>query len=401
MLQSKDSSLIERAESTIKAIGDHFISAQSKKIRPVGRSYSMLIKAVKDIPSYSDVELVEKVQSLLDDVKKQEEMGNFHVTMNRHIFNAALNTLASRAESSPLAVDMIEKMISEDGAPLDQASYSISIKSILSSKAWIDKTEDMATSIENLLAKMEKVSLLPSQSTMTPILTALSKRGDVNEVLRLLSWMENMYQTRGWKSIRPNKIHFNTIISASSRSDLPSVACGDQAMRILDYMKDLYTTGNNIEAKPDLVTYNSVLNAIAKESSSNNSKQNKNDNDNHLRAESLLARMEAGSEGDDIIPDRVSYNTVLSSYMNSNMRSAAAEAQGFLQRMADHDIEPDLLSYTICINALAKSKMKGSAQKAEELLNIMEQAYAEGNTKLKPDMICYNSSEFLVFIFTF
>jgi hypothetical protein len=394
MLQSKDPSLIEKAELIIEALGEHYISSQSKKIRPIGRSYALLIDAWKECTFMTDDELVKKVQTLLETVTEQEEIGNSHVTMNRHIFNAALNTLASRSESSPLAVEMIENMISKVGAPLDQASFSISMKTILSSRAWLDKTEDMAASIENLLVKMEKQNLLPSQSTMTPILTALSREGNVNEVLRLLKWMEDMYQNRGWDIIRPNKIHFNTVISAISRTESPSTDCGNQAMRILDNMKDFYISGKNVDARPDLVTYNSVLNAIAKEASSNDSKRSRNDNDNHVRAEMLLSRMEEGSEGDHIAPDLVSYNTVLSAYMNSNSTTAATEAQELLQRMIEHDIDPDLLSYTMCINALAKSKLEGSAQKAEDLLDILEKAFAEGNTKLKPDMICYNSSKF-------
>ncbi len=394
MLQSNEHSLVDKADNIIETIGEHYIASRSNKIRPVGRSYALLLDALKERRSMADNELVQKVQYLLDKVVEQEENGNSQVAMNRQIFNAALNALSSRSQSSSAVVNKIEELVSKEGAPVDQASYSIGMKAILSSKAWLDDTEDMALSIENIFVNMEKQNLLPSQSTMTPILSALSREGNVGEVLRLLTWMEDMYQNHGWGFIRPNKFHFNTIISAISRVDSPSVDTGNEAMQILDKMKEFYESGRNIEARPDLVTYNSVLNAMAKEANSNDSKQNRNDNDNHERAERLLRRMEEGKEGDHIVPDLISYNTVLSAYMNSNSGTAATEAQNLLQRMVEHDIEPDLLSYTMCINALAKSKADGSGRKAEDLLNVMENAYADGNTSLKPDMICYNSSEY-------
>jgi len=391
MVQSKHRPLFDRADSIVEALEGHFIETKSKKFRPVGRSYALLLDALKDFTSINDQELVDKVQSLLGNAKKQEESGNNLVTVNRQIYNAALNTLASRSESSPEAAQMIEDMISIDGAPIDQASFSIAMKAILSSQGWIERTKDTAASIESLLLKMEAFNLLPSQKTMTPILNTLSKKGKVEEIMHLLDWMEDMYQSHGWNDIRPNRIHFNTMISAVSRTDSPSTKCGKQAIQMLEKMKDFHTSGKNEQAQPDLVTYNAVLNAIAKEANPNDSKRSHTDNDICERAEALLRRMEDGEEGEHIVPDLVSYNTVLSAFMHSLVADAATKAQDLLRRMTENDIEPDLLSYTICINTLAKSKLKGSAQKAEDLLRILEKAYAEGNKDLKPDMMCYNS----------
>ena len=394
MIQSNDESLFQKAETVISALEEHYIQSQSKKIRPVGRSYALLIDALQCNKSKSDDDLVKEVKNVLDRVENQEASGNSHVSMNRHIFNAALDALASRSESSAAIAEMIEDMITKDGAPIDQVSFSIAMKAILSSRAWLEKTENKAASIESLLVKMETFNLLPSQITMTPILGALSNEGNVDEVVHLLKWMEDMYQQRGWDHIRPNKIHFNTIINAISRSNISDR--GDKAMQILGSMKSFHASGDNEGAKPDLVTYNSVLNVIAKEGDSNDSKRGRNENNNFARAEALLTKMQDGLEGDDIAPDLVSYNTVLSSFMKSTSANAAIASQNLLQRMSDYDIEPDMLSYTMCINTLGKSRLTGSAQKAEDLLRVLEKEYAAGNTKLKPDMMCYNSSESVV-----
>jgi hypothetical protein len=389
MVQSKNRNLFDKALVVLKALEEHFIASKSKKMRPVGRSYALLLDAVKDIPSMDDDAVVEFVEKLLQKATEQEINGNNLVTMNRHIFNAALNTLCSRSDSSRLAADMIEKMISKKGFPMDQASFSIALKAILSSSRWLEKSSDIIGAVEPLLLKMEEKNLLPSQVTMTPLLDTLAKRGNPSEVLRVLNWMEDMYQSRGWKDIRPNKIHFNTMISALSKVD----DSGYKAMEMLDTMETLYRDGSNEQARPDVVTYNAVLNAIANDSRSTQSKRNWTESDIGKRAELLLSNMEDGAEGENIVPDLVSYNSVLSAYMNSNTKEAASRTQDLMQRMVEHDIEPDLLSYTICINTLAKSKLKGSAQKAEDLLRILEQAYAEGNTSLKPDVKCFNSGK--------
>jgi hypothetical protein len=389
MVHSKNRNLFDKALVVLKALEEHFIASKSKKMRPVGRSYALLLDAVKDIPSMDDDAVVEFVEKLLQKATEQEINGNNLVTMNRHIFNAALNTLCSRSDSSRLAADMIEKMISKKGFPMDQASFSIALKAILSSSRWLEKSSDIIGAVEPLLLKMEEKNLLPSQVTMTPLLDTLAKRGNPSEVLRVLNWMEDMYQSRGWKDIRPNKIHFNTMISALSKVD----DSGYKAMEMLDTMETLYRDGSNEQARPDVVTYNAVLNAIANDSRSTQSKRNWTESDIGKRAELLLSNMEDGAEGENIVPDLVSYNSVLSAYMNSNTKEAASRTQDLMQRMVEHDIEPDLLSYTICINTLAKSKLKGSAQKAEDLLRILEQAYAEGNTSLKPDVKCFNSGK--------
>lgn len=391
MAQSNQRYLFDKALLILNTLEEHFIESQSNKIRPVGRSYALLLDAARHHISLGNDEVVSFVENLMTNASRQEAWGNNLVTVNRHIFNAALNTLCCRAETSPRAAEVIERMISQDNAPLDQASFSICLKAILSSKGLQETSTDILTWFEPLLVKMEEHSYLPSQVTMTPLLDHLSKRGDLHEITRILNWMEDMYQRRGWEDIRPNRIHFNTLINAMSKSKNG----GRKAMEILNKMKAMFANGSNPSTRPDLVTYNAVLNAIAKEMMPSGNKRNQMISDKGERAESLLSQMEDGMEGDHIVPDIVSYNTVLSAHMNSHAIDAAEKVQAILQRMSDRDIEPDLLSYTACINTLAKSKMHGSAQKAEDLLRKLEEAFAAGNEDLKPDIKCYNSGEYL------
>jgi len=394
LAQSQNKQLYDRADHLVGIIEEYFLQTKSNNLYPIGRSYALLLDYLRNF-RLSDDEIIEKVQELLERASRQEDAGNKSVEVNHHIYNAALNTLASRADSSPSAVLLIQEMIEKEGAPLDHISFSLAIKSILSSKSWaemgsIDGTTGSTTSIvERLLLAMDQLKLKPSQKTMTPILDALSKRGKVDQILLLIDWMEDMYQSHGWSDIRPNKIHFNTFISALAKTN--AVDSGIQAMKILEKMKHLHRSGNNEEVQPDLVTCNAVLNAISKEGNPNDSKKSKSARDMCERAESLLQKMEEGGEGSHIVPDLVSYNSVLSAYMNDTSPDVATKVEELLHRMTQRDVAPDLLSYTICINTFARSKTSGSAQKAEDLLRVLEKSYAEGNEDLKPDMRCYNS----------
>jgi len=397
MTRSGEKSLINLADDIVHQLEQHYLKTKSKTIHPLGRSYALLLDSMKDA-DLDGHEIVHRVQDILNRVKIQENAGNKNVSINPHINNSALNTLTLHSQNNAIAYKAVQDIISESTSQLDHVSYSIAIKSILSSNKWfdvVDKTTGVTTAqaIENIFVQMKNRGLgNPNRKTMTPILHSLSKEGNSDEILHVLEWMEDMYQNWGWDNIRPNHYHFNTMISALARNlnDEKSIRSGYIAVQILDKMKELYNNGN-AEVRPDLVTYNAVLHVISKESGFQHTKKNQCGSDIGERAEGLLRRMEDGEEGEHISPDIFSYNAVLSAYMNCLAPDAASKAQTILQRMNEKDVQPDLLSYTICINTLAKSKAQGSAQNAEDLLRVLENAYADGCEELKPDVKCYNS----------
>ena len=211
--------------------------------------------------------------------------------------------------------------------------------------------------------------------------------------MHLLDWMESQFHEHGWNDVRPNCVHFNTLINAvgnqASTLRKGQYGSGIKAIEILDKMKKLYEEGGNDDVRPDIITYNAVLHAIAKE------RTDKKGEDTGVRAEVFLQRLEQGKEGDNIFPDIVSYNTVLSAHMNSGAPDSATKMQNILDRMISFNIEPDKRSYTMCIHALSQSSKEDSAQKAEDFLNYMEESYAAGQKHLKPDLKCYNCGKFL------
>jgi hypothetical protein len=386
MAQSTNFDLYERSNELVKNMEENFNSKKSN-LRPIGRTYSILLDSLYDLHVRDENGIVDRVKDIMQRVDAQQQHGNHDVKMNKHIYNAALNTLSAHTEASHDAFHMVQDMISKEGAPLDHISFSIAIKAILSSPFVLDSSNGSNTVVEKLLIRMESLGLgHPNQKTMTPILSALSKRGNFSDIVHLLDWMEDMFNTRGWTDIRPNRFHFNSMITSLSRGKTSN--CGDQALKLLDKMKAMYRNGDNESLEPDLVTYNAVLHCIAKDTDLNDSKHTKSHKNNSEKALMLLAQM---NEMESITPDLVSYNTVLTSFANSMTSDAPKKSLELLEYMADIGIEPDLLSYTIVINILARSHERGSARKAEELLNDLIASFESGSSSIMPDLKCFNS----------
>jgi hypothetical protein len=397
MSQSKDQALISEANSILKRAESNFLSGNSTIAFPMSESYSLLLRALKnlDLETREGPNMVDVIQDLLSRIDNQIDAGNQAVRMDTHLNNNIMNALATASEKDPRAAKMVEDMINDPNRPLDEISFSIAIKALVTSKNWaIEHSMSPAERIEHWL---EKGAARPNHKTMTPILSALAKQGKVSDIMHLLEWMESLFHEHGWYDVRPNRVHFNTMINAlanqGSTRGKGQYGSGIEAVEVLDKMKRLYEEGGNNDVRPDIITYNAVLHAIAKE------RTDKKDEDTGARAEMLLQRLEQGEEGDGLLPDIVSYNTVLSAHMNSFAPDAATKMQNILDRMISFNIEPDLRSYTMCIHALSKSSRKGSAQKAEDFLRYMEESYEGGQKHLKPDIKCYNGGKFFVMAF--
>jgi len=401
LAKSRNQSLIRKADDLLRVLEQDYLKDNTNKLHPLPRSYSHMLDAVPYIETDGGGgELVDRVKDILKRVKIQADAGNPHVSTSTHIYNSALNSLASIAEREPAAVTLVEEMIVNPTAELDKVSFSIAIKAILSAEKW-SRTDELSTTssaktVEQLLIRMEAQGLgNPNQWMMTPILDSLSRQGSAKKILHLLEWMEGMHQSNGWQDIRPNRINVNTMLSAMARANNfnESESMKMNASQILEEMKKMYDDGGNEDIRPDILTYNSVLYAIAKEKASINrtARSSQHESDKVRRVEMLLKRMEEGKEGDTIKPDIFSYNAVLTAYMESMESEAATKARKLLQHMTDRGIEPDLKSYTICINVLGKSTKKGAACEAQELLETLEQRYKDGCEHLKPDLRCYNS----------
>ena len=403
MLRSENVELIQKADSILENLENIYLEYKST-IYPESRCYALLLYSLKYDKSNvvsgdegDDFHIVNQVKGILDRIQRQERHGNPHAKMNAYICNCALNTLATYANNkNSEALKFLEEILLKPMVPLDQISFSIAIKALLApynskmkGQPLTIPTVTLTKKAEILLLQMQDLGLgHPNEKLMTPLLTTLAEEGNISEILHFLEWMESLYQNHGWLDTRPNRIHFNTMLHALSKTQtsMGIEDGGHKALLILQKMKEHYNDGDNDLIQPDIISYNAVLNAFAKEKT-NFSKRRNNSCE---RADTLLVSMENGLESKDIVPNLISYNAVLLAYSNNEIPDVE-RMNSILNRMIEKEVEPNLLTYTIFIKTFSRIKKVGHAQKAEDLLRALEWKYENGQVNLKPDLVCYNS----------
>ena len=149
--------------------------------------------------------------------------------------------------------------------------------------------------------------------------------------------------------------------------------------------KALDADGVKIAIEPDIFTYNSCLDGWMRGNSVNHA----------TNAEKLLEKMALGRTANGVVPDRISYNTVIAAWAKAGRRNAwyrnssklgdenhlAKRAEAILYKMDASGIRPDTTSFNTCISAWSRSGQgKKAADRAEALLLAMEQLSEEGGS---------------------
>jgi len=166
----------------------------------------------------------------------------------------------------------------------------------------------------------------------------------------------------------------------------------------LNKMIQLYQESGDSNILPDQITFNTVIHNIA----------NSDSFDAPPRAMHLLEHMESMHESGMIYdkPDIISYNSVLDAFAKSGGPESAWQAEELLNKLEEmalhHDndspdsnpspqntvIRPDVYSYNIVISAWGNC---GRAEKAVALLDRMTAFANDGRLDLRPDATTYNT----------
>ncbi len=196
-----------------------------------------------------------------------------------------------------------------------------------------------------LFRQMPRDKVKPNEQTYASLLHALAKSGQLKVALSIFDEMKN---TLGIAKGSSNKVWGAALRACATAGD------GKKAM---DLLKDMLQEGMN----PNTLHYNSVLSALAKEGSD-------------LLALELLERIQDDSvhelfpeleiphhvySGSGAMPDLISINTVMSSFVSSK---SYLGAKGFLNRVKRGEfkfrrgddraiIRPDIISYNSLLSA--------------------------------------------------
>jgi len=207
-------------------------------------------------------------------------------------------------------------------------------------------------------------------------------------------------------NVTPDQFTYSTAISAWARSSVQSNSTSaKKAEQLLEQMEE-YRMKGYTHLAPTTYCVNAVLNAWSKIASNNKV------NGAAYRAEKILKRMEQlyeTGERDELCPNTISYNTVISAYARSGEMGSERRAERILRRMhklsqqkdnsdgnnendqQQYSCKPDLISYNTVINAWSRSKDPDGPNRAEAILNHMEKQYKNGLSSIQPDVVSYTS----------
>ncbi|KAL7458559.1 hypothetical protein ACHAWC_010920 [Mediolabrus comicus] len=265
-----------------------------------------------------------------------------------------------------------------------------------------EETEkEQSSSLSSASTKKSNNIIIPNTISFTNVITAwarCTRKDSAKRAQSLLDQMLSLYTQRNnnndegsrnnnWEHVKPNKISYNSVITAWARSNERG-----SARKAEDLLRNMYEFYNNesgldINCKPDSRSFNAVINAVARSRDKNYE----------------MGRLY--DEGDtDLLPDALTFGAIINAYANSLEAGSSDKAAQLLMHMESlyqlgfENAKPTTFVYNACMNAFAKDPLicvRGGfsrAEKAEQLLDSMEKRYnEEKDWRIKPDIISYST----------
>ena len=263
--------------------------------------------------------------------------GHEYASPDQFSMNTVISAVAksNHKDSVRKAYFMILNMEKTYGVLPDTTSYNLAIDAYA-------KSRDLqcGKKANNLLSKMEGLyrrghaELMPDSFSYSTVINAVSTRLDAGKVAEsILGRMNHLHPSHGGNI--PDTVVYNSVMNAySTQGDQESVI---RNIAILNYVEENYTAGNE-KVKPSVISYNTVLKTFACARG-----------DFTKEAEELLTRMEGMSKyGTGILPDAISYTSVISSYARSDVKGKAKAAQQKHTRQVAREPNHQCLHSMLC-----------------------------------------------------
>lgn len=310
------------------------------------------------------------------------------------ILEAAANNVMDIEEGPLFAEQLLEWMIQESqnensamstySPPLQPTTVSVA----LVMKAWAATLDDepvhdttaatqVCDRLESWLNRLHDMheqgwpNTRPNAVVYNTYLHALAEAGLADRAEQVLQSL-----LRGERGVDPDPVSFSTLLLAYSRQQTPGAM--HRAETLLSQMQELYQSGGMESAKPNLISFTTVINGHAKLG-------------NIEAAESLLYKLEQLYQetlDSDWEPDITIYNTIM---MACSRAGNPERANAWLQRILDEStlsLVPNDRSFHAVLTGWAKI---GDPDQAEALLHQMHETYAAHNLEtVKPTVTTYN-----------
>eukprot|EP00978_Attheya_sp_CCMP212_P018601 scaffold51140_cov49-Attheya_sp.AAC.1 len=185
-------------------------------------------------------------------------------------------------------------------------------------------------------------------------------KGGAQRAQHIHDTMIDIYNRTKDPHIRPNKVSFNAVMNAWSKS-----------------------TGMEPDATERVETLLSTMLTHWRNDNIDNTNHNHNDDQDHPDADD--------DHRNDMKPDAVTFSTVIDTYAKNGNENSAARAQELLDMMEELGVQPNVYTYSATITVLARSTDADSAEKAATLLAHMKSMSDAGHSELKPNVVNYNA----------
>ena len=249
------------------------------------------------------------------------------------------------------------------------------------------------------------IHVRPNKITYNSVITALARSREKGSALKAEELLRDMYkfyneEGLGEEDLKPDSRSWNAVINAVARSR--DKDCADRAKFLLDEMGRLYNEGDD-DLLPDALTFGAIINAYA-----NSFEVGACDN-----ASQLLLHMESLYQMgfDKAKPTTFVYNACMNAFAkakdplipetnsDASIPNRAEQAEQLLISMEkryeeekDYRVMPDCISYSTVINAYANSKTQQSGVHADAILRRMISRYLLGETKCRPNSIAFTAT---------
>ncbi|EEC48787.1 predicted protein [Phaeodactylum tricornutum CCAP 1055/1] len=174
----------------------------------------------------------------------------------------------------------------------------------------------------------------------------------------------------------------NAILAWSKAHDIGSA---EKSHELLLEMIEKFETGAfPEESEPPLIAFNGVISAWGRVGKPD-------------RAHDILRLMDKlQTKCETLVPDSLSYNTVLHAYLRlRNRKSSLEKSLALLKHMEEHSvkqpaIKPNAFTYNTLVKCWVQSGHMDSGEESEKLLLKMERLWANGDRSLPPNNRVFN-----------
>jgi hypothetical protein len=311
--------------------------------------------------------------------------------------NAVLSCYAAtKTRSSAQRADQILQEMKRSGPWADIDSYMMVIKA-WASVANGERAEALLDEAYEIYMRGNR-KMMPTTDICTTVIAAWAQSPATNKVERaqaVLSKMNDWNEKSSEMNLRPGIESYNALLhtianSKHNHSDRGASPAA-QADRLLQQIK-AKNREDPSNVQPNRNSYTTVIQAWSKVGGVDRAEKAFRD---------MLADHEDGNEGAK--PDRRAFNSVLSTFANSDIPQAPEKSCEFLAQMQslgenDASIQPDVYSYSSVLACLARnvarrkkeSKRIALAERAESILADMQTRFEAGDEKVRPNTVVWN-----------